>query len=292
MAEGDGFLPIAAVPPLRLFPAGGSFAFLANTRDSKENFARNGGHPVYGETAIEYRFNSLGYRSAEFDAPAEIRILAIGCSYVMGIGLPERDVFHELFAEQLRRATGKNVVVANLGAPGASNDYIARLLQLAVPLLDPDIVLINFTHAARREYGTVEQQLLNYVPANRPSDRVSREIFAHLEALSSELDDDLNVFRNYKSIEALLRGRTWLFSTSSAADFERVLDHVDRARFVGSLQWADKARDWCHPGPVSHRNLAELYWEGFTRLGGLSSKHAPRVAGNVGCAAHSPSSSG
>ena len=44
----------------------------------------------------------------------------------------------------------------------ASNDYISRTLFLAVPFLNPDIVLVNFTHLHRREYVTAENKMIPY----------------------------------------------------------------------------------------------------------------------------------
>lgn len=261
------FLPKDSLPPLSFLPAGKCVEWLDHTEDSKENYVKRGGHAVYGEHDITYSFNSLGYRSVEFDTRADLRIVAIGCSYVMGVGLPQQDLFHEVFAEQLRRKIGKTVAVLNLGAPGGSNDYIARLLHLAVPILDPNIVLVNFTHIGRREYVSVQSQLLTYVPGYRSSNPVIRDIYKHLASLTSPLDDDLNLFRNFKSIEALLSGRAWFFSSISATDFERLGAHITRERYVGAMPQLDKARDGCHPGPQSHRALANRYWESFIANG-------------------------
>lgn len=257
------FLAKGSVPPLQFAPKRQSFAWLEG--DSEEDYKRHGGHPIYGKEDIEYCFNHLGYRSRDFDTKADIRIAAIGCSYVMGIGLPQQDIFHEVFARRLGDATGKSVVVLNLGAAGGSNDYISRLLHLAVPALNPDIVLVNFTHAERREYLSLNNQLINYNPSYTPRDLVTRDLYKHFAALNSPLDDLLNLFRNYKSIEALLCGRQWLFSAISSKDFEQLREHIDCSRYVGALQEIDKARDWKHPGPKSHEALAELYWQMWCR---------------------------
>ncbi len=216
---------------------------------------------------ITYSFNNLGYRSVPFDTRADIRIVAIGCSYVMGIGLPQSHLFHELFAEKLRSETGKTVAVLNLGAVGRSNDYIARLLHLATPILKPGIVLINFTHPVRREYVSVQNELLTYVPSFRPSNRVLRDIYEHFAGLTSPLDDDLNLFRNYKSVEALLGDSAWLFSSINATDFVRIRAHISLSRYVGAMPQLDKGRDGSHPGPESHKALMERYWERFVASG-------------------------
>ncbi len=142
MATND-ILPADGLPATE-YPPGATLEWLFG--DNPEGYRERGGHPVYGERDVLYRFNRLGYRAPEFDAEAEIRVVAIGCSYVLGLGLPEADLFHERFAARLRAELSKSVVVWNLGRAGASNDYIGRLLHLAVPRLDPHVVLIHFTH--------------------------------------------------------------------------------------------------------------------------------------------------
>ncbi|SRR5581483_1080612 len=260
-------LPISNLPPTGC-PPGQEVFWLFD--DSPENFRQKGGHPIYGEKDIVYRFNSLGYRCPEFDASAEIQIVAAGCSYVLGHALPQNAVFHELFAERLRAETGKTVLVWNLGRCGAGNDYISRLLYLALAKLNPQLVLVNFTHACRREYVSLQNRYINYTPTSKPYDEISKDIFHHFGALSSPFDDQLNFFKNYKAVECLLANRTWLYSHIAPKEFEPLAAHMDLSRYAGQLEVIDRARDKGHPGPESHRRLAELYWKKFIELGGLA----------------------
>jgi hypothetical protein len=265
-------LPLSRLPRTN-YPAGKEVHWLYDTE--REKYRQTGGHPLYGEADIVYRFNSLGYRCPEFDERADVRIVAIGCSYVLGQALPQSAVFPEVFAERLRAAVSpRTVVVWNLGLSGASNDYISRLLELAVPLLKPDVVLINFTHLARREYVTVTNKYVNYNPPYLPEDPVMRETFRHFAALASPLDDLLNFYRNYKAIACRLAGVQWLFSHPYHKEIEPLAQHLDLRRYAGVLQPIDKARDHGHPGPESHRRLAELYWDRFTELGGLPAERS------------------
>jgi hypothetical protein len=266
MTLGD-LLPASGLPRTT-YPAGQEVNWLYETE--REKFLQTGGHPVYGEKDITYRFNSQGYRCSEFDAGADIRIVAIGCSYVLGQALPQSVLFPELFAERLRsKVAPKTVVVWNLSLSGASNDYITRLLNLAVPQLRPHIVLVNFTHLSRREYVTVGNKYVNYNPPYTPVDEVMKDVFSHFAALASPLDDQLNFYRNYKAIECRLADCEWLYSHPYQKEIEPVASHLDLSRFAGTLQSIDKARDHGHPGPESHRRLTDLYWAKFLELGGL-----------------------
>jgi hypothetical protein len=237
--------------------------------DPSESQNARGGRPLYPAGSIIYRFNSFGYRCPEFDTVGDLRIVAVGCSLVMGIGLPQDELFHERFAKRLAVHTGKSVVHWNLGLPRASNDYITRTLFLALPFLKPDIVLVNFTHLSRREYVSVENRMIPYHVQHCEPDYVGREICNHLKALSSPYDDEVNFFRNYKAVEALLSDQCWFFSVPESENeiFYRLIHHVDADRFAGNIRWLDTARDNMHPGAISHAQLEESYWNKFLRCG-------------------------
>lgn len=236
--------------------------------DTFTKYRKCGGHPLYGERDIVYRYNSRGYRCPEFDQDADIRMISIGCSNTFGHGLPQSAIFHELFAERLRRESGKTVVNWNLGRGGASCDYVARMLHLAVSRLKPDIVLILFPQLSRREYVSAQGRLIHYTSNYFASDPVTREICGHLSALSNAYDDQLNFYRNYKSIESLLAQHPWLYSFADAADAAAVMRYVDQARFVEVTQGIDRARDGAHPGPQTNQAICEGFWNRFVAIGG------------------------
>jgi hypothetical protein len=251
------------------YPAGAELEWLSG--DDADGYRARGGHPVYGERDVVYRFNRFGYRGPEFDADAEVRIVAIGCSYVLGVGVAQSHLFHERIAFGIQTELSKAVVAWNLGRAGASNDYICRLLHLAVPRLDPHLVLINFTHTVRREYISVQNRHVNYNPGFQPADDVLNDIFGHFAALTSPYNDQLNFYKNYKAIELLLAGRCWLYSAINPREIEPVADHTDRSRFVGAFRAVDRARDGGHPGPGSHEALSALYWEKLVATGAIES---------------------
>jgi len=234
--------------------------------DNLKNYRIRGGHQIYGEHDVIYRFNSMGYRCPEFSTEADIRIVAIGCSYVFGLGLAQEHLFHERFAERLRSAQSRTVVLWNLAVAGSSNDYISRILHQALPVLDPHVVLVNFTHLRRREYVSVENKVLKYLPSHTPADPLSKMLCRHFEALSSPYDDNLNYYRNYKAVEYALANRCWLYSQP---EWLPAPAYLDRDHWAGPLCSVDKARDGDHPGPASHRVLGALYWDKFVARGGL-----------------------
>ena len=172
-------LPLSRLPRTN-YPAGKEVHWLYDAE--REKYRQTGGHPLYGEADMVYRFNSLGYRCPEFDRgrrPDRRHRLQLrprpGAAAERGLPRGVR-----------REAEGRRVPEDGRrlepGLSGASNDYISRLLELAVPLLKPDVVLINFTHLARREYVTVTNKYVNYNPPYLPEDPVMRVEFRHFAA--------------------------------------------------------------------------------------------------------------
>jgi hypothetical protein len=250
-------------------------------QDNAENYRRRGGHPLYGETDITYSYNRRGYRSPEFEDAAAVRMVSVGCSWVFGVGLPAPVLFHERFADRLRTELGTSVINWNLGVPGASNDAIVRLLHLAVAALRPDVVLILFTYLGRREYVTAHDRHVAYTPAWTAPDPVAQEVGAHFAALASKNDDRLNLFRNYKSAEALLTRCGWAFSFVLPDDAQPIRDHFDTRRLARPHRSLDKARDHAHSGPLTHESLYDGYWTAFAGSGGLETLRQRALGGGL-----------
>jgi hypothetical protein len=257
-------IPVGSIPA-GPGPSGATLSWYGT--DNRENFKLWDGQGAYGERDISYRFNRQGYRCSEFSELADTRIVSIGCSCTFGIGLEQSELFHELFAERLRQAKGRSVANWNLAGPDKSTDYIARLLHLAVPILDPHIVLILFPPMDRRECMTADGRLLDFgldlKRDPRSTHPVIAEMFERLTDLASPLDDELDFFRGYRSVSQLLRKRIWLFGFVHAPSECSVTTHLDPCRLAGELTELDLARDHIHPGRESHARLSEMFWERF-----------------------------
>jgi hypothetical protein len=81
------------------------------------------------DNPIQYKFNSHGFRTAEFDQ--QFDIVCFGCSYTMGTGVHA----HNTWPSQLASLTGLRV--ANLGHAGSSNDTAFRFANHYLKFLKP-----------------------------------------------------------------------------------------------------------------------------------------------------------
>jgi hypothetical protein len=123
-----------------------------DTTDSEGNYKKNLKDPQrkqyllensYIDCAIEYTFNSHGFRTTEFDKKFDV--MCFGCSFTMGTGVHSRDTW----PEQLAAQTG--LQVANLGHAGSSNDTAVRFALHYLPLLRPQYAVWLQTDMHRLE---------------------------------------------------------------------------------------------------------------------------------------------
>jgi hypothetical protein len=89
---------------------------------------------------------------------------------------------------------------------------------------------------------------------------VNREIVKNLVALTSELDDNMNFYKNFQLIDLLMRNFDvpWFYSATSPSMITPLIDFLDADRFLGfGLELMDTAHDESHPGPESNRFFAD-----------------------------------
>jgi hypothetical protein len=99
-----------------------------------------------GEYRTVIETNLLGLReSREYGtkAPHTMRILSIGDSFAMGVGVELTDTLAKVL-ERLASSTGQRFEVINAGVPGYNTRQEIDYLRLHGVQLDPDLVLLQF----------------------------------------------------------------------------------------------------------------------------------------------------
>ena len=224
--------------------------------DTKENFDRlmqNPQHRVYFESlgwdqpgAITYRINSDGFRSAEFDTTGNW-FLALGCSYTMGIGLPESALWPTLVAECL----GLNC--ANLAWGGSSADTCFRLAEYWIPRLRPKAVAMLAPPRDRIELLLCPDLLTHthtppvevYMPHSLADSFSDRDRYlAHWFAEGQ--NGSVNNRKNKLAVRQI------------CADLDIPCVTFDAHEFMsGTREELGYARDYMHGGLPAHRNIAK-----------------------------------
>ncbi|MFO1030914.1 MAG: hypothetical protein U1F60_07545 [Planctomycetota bacterium] len=101
-----------------------------------------------------YRFNSLGFRSDEFDPSATHQVFAFGDSHTFGVGLDYATCWPVRFVAHWRAERGLEpaaVCLQNLADPGASNAGIARAVVTQCHAVRPDLAVVMFAPFRRTE---------------------------------------------------------------------------------------------------------------------------------------------
>ncbi|MBP7914487.1 MAG: hypothetical protein KAZ63_04000 [Vitreoscilla sp.] len=239
-------------------------------------------HPTLGPDDVQYRFNTLGYRSRECtpaDGGQTLGVAVLGASEILGIGVPQDATVSAVFARLLGQHLERPVVDWNFGIGGTSPDYITRMLVSVLPVLRPTVVLMVFPHAARREHidadgkvwlfnnGLASQRRL----ATRLLEPERHALVQASMSLASESNDAVNLYKNYLACAALCEqhGAMWLFSATRDSFLDEIAHLVDPAHRVqpglGDLKisFGDRnlavGRDMHHPGIGPHREMAALF---------------------------------
>jgi len=126
-------------------PLGPEFILAATTQSINNSFFRDDMElrVVLAPNVSEDGFttNALGLRSAELGTKqtGEIRVLAVGDSFTLGLAVND----HETFAAKLDARLGAGVTVMNAGVPGYGTEQATALMRRLVPRTDADVVLLT-----------------------------------------------------------------------------------------------------------------------------------------------------
>jgi lysophospholipase L1-like esterase len=100
------------------------------------------------EYFVEYKFNARGCRGPDYEVPAppgRHRVLAIGDSFTMGVGVHEEHTFSRQLQDRLNAAKtpGADYEVINCGVSGYSTRQERLQFELLAPIYQPDLVLLT-----------------------------------------------------------------------------------------------------------------------------------------------------
>ena len=221
-----------------------------DTKDHFDNLMRNPKHQEYFQTmgwdkpgAITYKLNSEGFRCDEFDdSPC---VVALGCSYTMGIGLPVECLWPSLVGQAL------NLKVFNLAWGGYSADSCFRIARYWIPKLNPKVVCMLTPPQARIELVTTEKCSETgrtftdvFMPESRSQYFNPADVYLNTWFMQEE-NHLINKEKNILAVQQI--------STNTGAKFCVVDTDSTMTR---SREEIGYARDHMHGGPKIHREIA------------------------------------
>lgn len=188
---------------------------------------------------ITYKFNSYGFRCDEFDE--QDCMIALGCSFTLGIGLPVHSTWPQKTGQQL------GLVPYTLAWGGTSADTCFRLAEYWIPQLKPKAVFMLTPPPARFELirASGDVPIENYLPQSESQS--ASEIDSYLRHwFTAEENCRLNQIKNKLAIKAICN------------DLQIPCFIYDAFVYMGkSREEIGYARDRMHSGPRGHELLAE-----------------------------------
>ena len=187
-------------------------------------------------TRLTYEFNSEGFRSREID-PAAPGFAVFGCSFTVGIGLPEYELYHYHLGKKLK------LPVDNFGVLGASNGLIFRIAQYWLSVAKPKFVILQTTFKERFEI--INQYNVSTVMSPQFDEATTQEVFRNWWFT------DANSIADRDRSELAIRHLCHMLDIPIFA-----IDVEDFRNPVHGL-----ARDLTHSGPRNHHQVADLLYD-------------------------------
>lgn len=184
---------------------------------------------------IDYRFNSLGFRTHDVTQFKNNAILVLGDSFTLGLGNRAEERYTSILEKNLSHQ------VLNFSLNGASNDWICRKLGQLLALFVPRAIVLHYTFSHRRER-----------PRTDWHDDERTECDAHY----SLTQNFQNWLANYEKICQMTKGTKCVHSFITNWHDEPVDYHSLGPNVIAPLRQIDFARDAFHYGPRTHQLLA------------------------------------
>ena len=236
---------------------------LANTvadfmpTDTKENFENLCQVSEYREYfrqqgwlepgAITYKINSYGFRSDEIDD--QDCIIAFGCSFTIGIGLPVQSTWPQIVGKEI------GLVPYTMAWGGVSADTCFRLAEYWIPQLRPKAVFMLTPPPNRFELirATGVPPIENYMPQSESQS-------------ASEIDSFLKHWHTMDDNSRLNQKKNKLAIRFMCAEYNIPCYIYDTYEHMSwSREEIGYARDCMHAGPDGHAKLAKLMINDFSK---------------------------
>lgn len=222
-----------------------------DTKESYDRMIQDPAHFSYFEQqgwnrpgAISYKINNHGFRCDEFELDQSCMI-ALGCSFTVGIGLPVEIIWPSLLGQQL------DLKVYNLAWGGYSADTCYRLARYWIPKLKPKLVAMLAPPKHRIELlmdQGCDPPAEVFMPISK-SKYLQGNFVNDIFLQHWWLNDNNGLINNEKNILAIKQ-----LAFNHGARFLNLNADEEMSR---SREEVGYARDYMHAGPVGHKLVAE-----------------------------------
>jgi len=227
------------------------------------------GPNIYTPESFDYKFNSYGFRCDEFDLPSDVPIVFLGCSFTEGEGLPVDKTWAYVLLEHIRNKTKKNIPFWNLAISGGSTDINAGVLANFIDQLRPRYVFYLRPPWMRRAIFVEKDHLQNWIPGYLGSPHPwmlpthFTETLIHEDFAIQQADRSLTII---DLLAERYNTKVYHFPWQLGESENAIQPSINRLKnfYKLSVPWLeniDMARDSLHPGPATHKMVADRLWE-------------------------------
>lgn len=219
----------------------------------------------------KYKFNSLGFRSEEFNPHSKKRIYVAGCSHTFGTGLNEEETWPSRFKKtfcKIYNYSKNDVNLMNFGMGGQSNDYIARNIIVQCNEVKPDLLVILFTYPSRIEY--LEKKNIRSIGIWNVNDDNDSNAIGYYTYYTDEIGYK-NLIKNILLVQYFCKAKNidyifslieckYLLKNKFAHNIacKSLADLLDKKYICDfTIKCLDRAADNLHYGSKSHNAFAE-----------------------------------
>ena len=219
---------------------------------------------------ITYKMNKHGYRASKpYKTVPQYNVLALGCSWTMGIGVDNNLIWPTLMGDRLGR-------VYNYGMYGASVSFVAKTFYKFVNSEKiPDIAIIMWPGFSRRDYITEAGEFrkiggFRAATNEDPVWRNSEEDLLFLQ-LRNDNQDLMEFWEAYQFVELIskaykiktfhtIAGYYYEIYKNLKPKLEKTINYSTFYEPEDCYQNDHKAADKQHPGEVWHRSFADNFY--------------------------------
>lgn len=194
------------------------------------------------EERISYTVDQYGFRETRMDRTKPGEIMAFGCSFTFGLGLPIEHTWPYMLEQRYK-------TTYNLGAPGMGNETFFRLAYHWIPKIKPEIVCILSPGLDRRERITYAQTYGGTLKLWKPLGswcQIDNEIDM------AYMNEDECFYSNMRAILGIKA-----LCTEYGAQF---IYMDSRDIMFGPDEHATSARDLIHPGKEYMQKVANKFY--------------------------------
>jgi hypothetical protein len=236
--------------PLTWHPKSQSMTWFCS--DTEENFKQKENN-VFTPESFGYNFNEYGYRIGNRDwdlATTKKRVMALGCSHSVGVGVPWEKTWPAMFTEEI------NAELFNLSVAGSSADLIFRTLYHSIDIIKPDIVTVFWPELIRWE--TYEAVLWDctgaecITPGNCSvwnTDLINESHITNLSLKNMELVKLLQKLYGFKLVS--------IESVHLIKEYLKEYDHL-------YCPYDFDSRDLVHPGMTMHQYIKNKFIDTYS----------------------------